>query len=212
MHTTTPIDKVPTACQVLWQPYHVTMVPPNDILQQEHVPPAPTVKNMTNGAVSQADAQHWADADNWGSGWFKWAETHDQPFLLRFLSGPENNSPQEEEALAQGAVIDQPDCNIYPTSLALYPVGADARTYFTNKGLPTADAYVLVATFPGGNCSIAIQYPDGRKSTLPGLSSTIPVFEPGVVHHDSLLGDIWFTDGGGSCDDPAGPPPEWCGR
>lgn len=212
VHTTTAIDKVPSACQLLWEPYHVTMVPPSDELQQEHVPPAPTVKNMTNGAVSQADAQHWADADNWGSGWFKWAEANDQPFLLGDLAGPANISPDEEAALTAGATIAQPDCNIYPTSLQLYAMSADGGAYFTRKGLPADDSYVLVATFPGGTCTINVSYPDGHKSTLPGLSSTGAVFEPGKLRHDPLLGDIWFTDAGGSCDDSAGPPPEWCGR
>lgn len=212
VRTTTPIDKVPTACQLLWEPYHVTMVPPADELQQEHVPAAPTVKNMTNGAVSQSDAQHWADADNWGSGWFKWAEANDQPFVLSFLAGPANLSPQEQTALSVGARITQPDCNIYPKSLQLYVVGPDGTAYFTHKGLPADDPYVLVATFPGGSCSIDVSYPDGRTSTLAGLSSTSPVFEPGKLRHDPLLGDIWFTDAGGSCDDPSGPPPEWCGR
>ena len=212
VRATTPITKVTTACELLWEPYHVTMVPPLDILQQEHVPSAPKVNNLTNGEVSPADAQHWANADNWGSGWFKWAEANDQPFLLSLLAGPANLSPAEEQALSQGATINQPDCNIYPTSLKLEPVGADGAAYFARKGLPTSDRYVFIATFPGGSCAIEVSYPDGRRTTLPGLSSTVAVFEPGKLHDDQLLGDIWFTDAGGSCNDPAGPPPEWCGR
>src|SRR3979411_1282610 len=86
--TTTAIVDVPPACAALWAPYQVTKVPPPDILQQERVPLAPPVKNSTNGAVSDADAQLWANADNAGSGWFKWAEANGQPGLIRYLAGP----------------------------------------------------------------------------------------------------------------------------
>ena len=212
MRTTSPIDKVPAACQLLWEPYHVTMVPPADELQQEHVPPAPTVKNMTNGAVSQADAQHWADANNLASGWFKWAEEHDQPFLLGRLGAGSLVSGDEQTALSQGASILQPDCNLYPTTVALLPVGPDGVAYFTRKNLPADTSYVLVETGPGGACAATVRYPDGHATSLPELTNTIPFFVPGVLRTDPLLGDLWYTDAGGNCNDSYGPPPEWCGR
>ena len=210
VRTTTPIDKVPAACQLLWEPYHVTMVPPDDILQQEHVPPAPTVKNMTNGAVSQADAQHWADANNWASGWFKWADAHDQPFLLSHLVGSALVPPSQQEALSAGATIQDPDC-IYVTSATLYPVGADGKSYFTSKNLPADNTYVLVVNF-SGPCASTATYPDGHSVSLPGTSGPVTAFAPGELRHDPLLGDLWYTDAGGGCDDTIPPPPEWCGR
>jgi hypothetical protein len=188
------------------------MVPPPDILQQEHVPPAPHVVNMTNGAVSQADAQHWADADNWGSGWFKWAEQHGQPYLVRRLGGPAVTSTVEMQALSQGATIEQPECNLYPRAVALFPVGADGKAYFAGKGLPADDAYVLVDTLATGPCAAIVRYPDGRETTLPETLSPVPAFAPGELRHDPVLGDIWYSDAGGNCGDPTGPPPEWCGR
>lgn len=212
VRTTTPIDKVPTACQLLWQPYHVTMVPPSDELQQEHVPPAPQVKNMTNGAVSQTDAQHWADADNLGSAWYKWAEEYDQPFLLGFLAGGSLVKSDEQLALAQGASILQPDCNLYPTSAALFAVGPDGKAYFTRKNLPADDTYVLVETAPGGACAATVRYPDGHTANLPELANTIPFFAAGSLRHDPLLGDVWYVDAGGNCNDSYGPPSAWCGR
>lgn len=211
VRTTTPMARVPRACALLWEPYHVTMVPPSDILQQEHVPAAPPVKNMTNGAVSQADAQHWANAANWNSGWDKWAQANDQPFLLSVLTGPALVSAVESNALQQGATIDQPACNLYPESAALFPIGADGNAYFARKGLPTDNSYVIVAVYTGP-CNPVATYPDGHTQTLPGLQATSAAFEPGTLRHDPLLGDIWYTDAGGNCQDPAGPPPEWCGR
>ena len=211
MHTTTSIDKVPAACGALWQPYRVTMVPPPDILQQEHVPAAPHVVNLTNGAVSDAEAQHWADANNWGSGWVKWAEANDQPYLLPFLVGPALVSPTEESALEQGARITLPDCAIYPLSSTLYPVLADGKTYFASKNLPTDDAYVIVVNV-SGPCAATATYPDGHTQSIPETSGPGTAFVPGALRHDPLLGDIWFTDAGGSCSDITGPPHEWCAR
>lgn len=211
VHTTTPIANVPPACAELWQPYMVTMVPPPDILQQEHVPAAPHVVNMTNGAVSDAEAQHWADADNWGSGWFKWADAHDQPYLLPRLVGPALIGPADERALQQGARIELPDCAIYPLTNTLYPIRADGKAYFAAKSLPTDDSFVFVVTF-SGPCAATAVYPDGRTQAIPETSGNATAFVPGVLRHDSVLGDIWYPDAGGSCGDAVGPPPEWCGR
>ena len=211
VRTTTPITKVPTACELLWEPTHDTLVPPVNILQQEQVPAAPPVKNMTNGAVSQADAQYWADAANWESGWDKWAEANDQPSLLARLSGPALVSTANVQALEQGATIDQPACDLYPTSVSLYPVGADGSAYFTRKGLPADMTYVLVVGFTGP-CNPVATYPDGHEQALPGIPSSGTAFEPGRLQHDPLLGDFWYADAGGNCADPVGPRAEWCGR
>ena len=186
------------------------MVPPPDELQQEKVPAAPNVVNMTNGAVSQPDAQHWADASNWDSGWLRWADAHTQPFLLSYLVGASLVSAAQQLALQQGATISDPDC-IFPKANALFPMSASDKAYFARKGLPTDDAYVLVVRFAGPCASVAI-YPDGHQQTLPGTSGPVTAFAPGVLRHDPVLGDIWYTDAGGGCDDPIGPPQEWCQR
>jgi len=209
--TTTAIVDVLPACAALWAPYQVTKVPPPDILQQEHVPLAPPVKNVTNGAVSDADAQLWANASNRGSGWYKWAEASGQPGLLRHLVGDANIAPAEAQALADGAQVSLPDCAIYPLSNALYPMSASGRSYFTAKHLPAGDPYVLVAVFTGP-CSATATYPDGRVVAIPELSQNTTIFQPGIPRNDAVLGNIWFTDAGGNCNDPLGPPPEWCGR
>lgn len=166
---------------------------------------------MTNGAVSQADAQHWADAANWNSGWDKWAEANGQTFLLSRLTGPALVPEMDVQALEQGATIDQPACALYPASVALFPVGADGDAYFTRKGLPADMAYVLVVGL-NGPCNGVATYPDGHVQALPGVPQPMTGFEPGRLEHDPLLGDIWYADAGGNCNDPAGPPPEWCGR
>jgi hypothetical protein len=209
VHVTTPIEQVPAACAALWSPYQVTKVPPPDILRQEHVPAAPPVRNMTSGAVSDAVAQHWVDANNFDNGWFKWAEANGQLTFLSHLSGLDVISPKESAALAQGATIDQPNCNLYPPQVSVFAVGDDGNAYFARKGLPTDNRYVLVAVV-SGPCIATATYPDGHSMAITELTQTTTVFAPGVLRNDPLLGDIWFSDAGGNCYDPAGPPHEWC--
>jgi len=209
--TTTSIDQVPTVCAALWAPYDVTKVPPPDILQQEHVPPAPHVVNRTNGAVSDAEAQLWADAANWNSGWLKWAEANDQPGLLIHLTGPSVISPMENDALSKGATIALPACDLYPATYALFGNAADGNAYFRRKGLATDSAYLLVATYPGP-CSSIATYPDGHTATIIDDTGPTTAFIPGKLRSDRVLGSVWYADAGGSCNDAAGPPPEWCGR
>lgn len=209
--TTTPIEDVPTACAALWAPYGVTKVPPVDILQQEHVPAAPPVANMTGGAVSQQEAQAWANASNRGSGYYEWAEANGQLALLSHLVGTSDIAPNEEQALAEGAVVYLPACDLFPLSNTLYPITAADQTYFARKHLPTEDPYVLVARF-AGPCSETIRYPNGASSQYTVAATSELTFEPGMYRDDPALGSIWFTDGGGNCEDPAGPPAEWCNR
>jgi hypothetical protein len=208
---TTPINEVVPDCAALWQAYGVTAVPPANELQVEHVPAAAHVTNKTNGAVSDADAKKWADAGNWDSGWFKWAEANDQPALLSHLAAPTVLNRNELQLLEQGATIDQPDCAIYPSSATLYPITPDDAAYFARKNLQINDQYVLVLTY-SGPCTATVMYPDGRTISLAELTGAATAFAPGVLRDDPLLGDIWFSDGSGTCTDPAGPPAEWCGR
>jgi hypothetical protein len=208
---TTPIEQVALACQNLWLPYGVTKIPPADELRLEHVPSAPMVSNMTGGAVPDTTAQHWADASNWDSGWWKWAQQNDQPLLLRHLVGPALVSAVEVEALLRGGSIAQPDCNLYPISWKLFAVGAAGRAYFARKGLPTDDSYVFVVVYTGP-CTETVNHAGGGTTTIVDFTQNTMVFSPGILRHDPLLGDLWFGDAGGNCQDPLGPPPAWCGR
>jgi len=211
VHVTTPIEDVPPACAALWAPYQVTKVPPPDILQQEHVPPAPPVRNMTNGAVSDADAQRWADASNRDSGWYKWAEANGQIGLLRHLVGDALIPADEQSALAADATIELPNCDLYPSDNALFEVGASDEGFFREKGLPTDSSFVVVGDYPGP-CTESFHYPDGRVTSVQVSSQPTRVFIAGRLVSAAPLGDIWLGDASGNCADPTGPPAAWCGR
>jgi hypothetical protein len=208
---TTPFEQVSAACQQLWAPYGVSKVPPSNELALEHVPLVSTVTNMTNGVVSDQTAQHWADASNWDSGWWKWAQGNDQLFMLRTLVGPSMIYADEVDVLQEGGTVDQPDCNLYPLTWKLFPVDAVAKAYFARRRLQTTAEYVFVIVY-AGPCSETLRSADGRTSTLVDFTQNTTVFQPGVLRNDPVLGDIWFTDAGGNCEDPNGPPAVWCGR
>jgi hypothetical protein len=209
--TTTPIEQVTLACQALWLPYGVTAVPPANELRAEHVPAAPTVVNLTDGAVSAATAQRWADASNRDSGWWKWAEGNGQLLLLHALVGPALMPAAEVQALQDGGTVAQPDCNLYPISWKLFAVDAAGRAYFVRKRLPADDAYVFVVVY-SGPCAETLHQANGATTSIVDFTENTTVFSPGVFRHDPVLGDIWFGDAGGTCQDPVGPPTSWCGR
>jgi hypothetical protein len=208
---TTPLEQVTAACQAVWWSYGVTAVPPTNEPALERVPAAPTVANMTRGAVSNAAAQRWANASNRDSGWWQWAQAHDQLFVLRHLVGPSMIPATEVEALQNGGTVEQPACNLYPISWKLFAVGADGKAYFARRHLQTDAAYVFVVVYTGP-CSETLRDSLGHPSTLVDFTENTTVFSPGVLRADPVLGDIWFADAGGNCQDPSGPPAAWCGR
>lgn len=209
--TTTPIEQVSPACQQLWEPYGVTEVPPTNELAQERVPAVQAVMNMTDGAISDKTALHWANASNWDSGWWKWAEGNDQLFMLRTLVAPSEIPADEVDVLQNGGTIKQPDCDLYPLSWKLFPVDATARAYFARRNLQTTAAYVFVIDY-SGPCDETFRTSSGATSVRVDFTQNTTVFQPGTLRHDPVLGDIWFADSAGNCQDPDGPPAQWCGR
>jgi hypothetical protein len=195
----------------LWSSRGVNVVPASNELALERVPAAPAVLNMTGGVISDATAQQWADASNRDSGWWKWAQSQDQLFMLRYLVGPALIPANEVEVLQHGGTVEQPDCNLYPLSWKLFPVGADGKAYFTRKNLPSDDMYTFVVVY-SGQCSETLRSSSGATTKVVDFTVDTTVFSAGVLRHDPVLGDIWFADAGGNCQDPSGPPSAWCGR
>jgi hypothetical protein len=76
---------------------------------------------------------------------------------------------------------------------------------------PTDDTYLFVVVYRGP-CSEVLTSADGQTSSIVDFTQNTTVFTPGTFRSDPVLGDLWFGDAGGNCDDPMGPPPAWCGR
>ena len=110
-----------------------------------------------------------------------------------------------------GGSVDQPDCDLYPLSSKLFAVGAEGRAYFARKRLPADDEYLFVVVY-SGPCTETVHHVGGLVTSIVDFTADTTVFTPGVFRSDPVLGDIWFGDAGGNCQDPLGPPPAWCGR
>jgi len=165
---------------------------------------------MTNGAVSDAEAQRWAVANNRGNAWYKWAEAHAQPPVLAKLQLESLVPLKEERALAANARIEQPNCALYPENYALFAIDAAARHYFLGLQHPTSAGYALAANYPAG-CGATAKYPDGHAEAVDPAGPAAIALIPGSLVHDPLLGEIWFADSIGNCD-VGNPPPTMCRR
>lgn len=204
---TTDLSSVSAACQAAWRPYGVTKVPPADLL--DATPLAPVVSNRTPGSVDDREAQQWANAANRDSAWVKWALANGQLSLLRALNAPVAIGGEDSKALAAGATILAADCNLYPQSVALWPVDSSTSKYFVDLHAPTSAKYVLVGTF--AKCSSTVVFPDGRTAPI-DQSAGGTILAPGMDRDVYPLGEIWFSDSVGSCESSPPPPARFCRR
>lgn len=197
--TDTPAISAPAAIAGAWAGYGVTLIPGRHVL--DGVPATPPVRNLTNGAVSDADAELWAGAEMRTEAYVGWMEANGQPGFnsrLRadtFLAGPIG------QAVRANQHVNDPACDLYPTAIAVVPVDASLDSFFASRGLHTTAHFALVMTFTTGiqPCVVTEGTGQGTKvlfTVPPGGGTGI---EGGLLQHDSLLGDIWHSDAGGEC-------------
>jgi hypothetical protein len=195
----TPIASAPAPLVAAWTPYGVTVIPGRHVL--DGVPPTPPVRNVTGGAVSDADAQRWAAAEMRTDGYVGWMEANGQPGFndhLRthaFLAGPIGAS-----VLAQHHVMNPP-CDLFPTAIAVVPVDAAIQSFFGSRGLETKASFALVMTYSRGADVCVVTE---TTSSGPHVLASVPAgggtgIEGGSLRHDTLLGDLWFSDSAGDC-------------
>lgn len=207
--TTTPIEQVPAACAALWAPYGVTKVPPANLTDSTPVPP--TVINGTNGAVSDADARALALAANTTGVWLRWSEANSQYQLTRHIESAQVVNASIEQLLRQGTKVVDPDCDLFADKYEVFAMSPEGSAFFQSFGQATDhDAVVLVEYYPGP-CAIEEQPSGGSLRTLVATPSAVVSVATGSVHHDPVLGAIWFADGAAFCSS-RGAPNAWCNR
>jgi hypothetical protein len=204
--TTTDIGQVPAACAALWAPYGLTKVPPVNLT--DSTPAPPVVTNGTAGAATDAVVASWAVASNRGSVWYRWSEANDQPTLLAKIGRPSLLPPSELQALDTNGTVSQPDCALFPVKEAAFEDGPAGVSYFASLGQSVSGDTVLAATFPGP-CTVTATTPGGRVEPIASFSAAGTTFFAGHLVDDQMLGEIWFMDGGGSCQEGS-PPSSWC--
>lgn len=171
-------------------------------------PTPPPVANQTNGAVSDADAASWALASNRGSVWYRWSEANDQPKLLARIGKISLLPTPELQILNTNGTVSQPDCAIFPMKVAAFDVGPDGILFFSSLGQDIRSGVVFVDRFPGP-CSITATSASGQVQTIASYPTAGVTFFAGHLVDDALLGEVWFTDGAGNCEQ-RGAPSAWC--
>jgi len=203
----TPIASAPASIAAAWAGYGVTAVPGRHVL--DGVQATPPVRNLTEGAVSDEEAQLWAAGEMRTEGYVGWMEANGQPGFnvhLRtdaFLAGPIG------QALRAREQVTNPNCDLYPTAIALVTIDSSIQSFFASRGLHSASKYALVMTYTPGNdpCVVTAMATPGQT---PGPTpSPQPLFsvppqggteiEGGALRADDLLGDIWVSDSAGDC-------------
>jgi hypothetical protein len=203
---TTAIAQVPAACAAVWAPYGVTKVPPANLT--DATPPAPTLVNATQGALSDEKLQGWILASSRDSLWYRWSEANDQSSLMPRLGQVSLDPPAELQAMAANEPIFQPDCALFPTKVAVFPITSNDRNFFTAQPSTARDSYVFVGTYPGP-CVVTATTLAGQTITLASYPSTGVTFFASHPVQDPLLGPLLFYDGAGNCNQ-AGAPTSWC--
>jgi hypothetical protein len=166
------------------------------------------VVNVTNGAVSDADARAWALASNRDSLWYRWAEANVQPSLLPHLGLLSLDPSAEIAALAAQEPITQPDCALFPIKATLFPVSSADSLFSRSLGETVTNGFAFVAAFPGP-CTVTARTVDGRTVTIASYPTAGVTFFAGQIRLDPVLGKIWFADGAGNCGD-RGATAAWC--
>jgi hypothetical protein len=140
--------------------------------------------------------------------WLRWSEANDQYMLTTRIEGPAVVNSQLAQLMRNGAVITDPDCDLFAERYTVFPLTTDVQHFFALYGEATADKYALEEKYPGP-CALTAKYVDGRTETLFPSAGVVVSLAAGSVYHDSLMGDIWYITAGGFCTD-RGAPTQWC--
>lgn len=198
----TPIGSpdLPATLRGIWQAYDVTLVPGRAVVS--NAPPLPTVRNATNGAVSDTDVQLWVAAEMRTNQYIQWMAANDQTQFNRhlrsdaFLAGPIG------QALARGERVTLPACDLYAASVAVVVVDQSIRDLLARRGESTTATDALVMRY-AGPCAVTGANGEVLLSIPPEGGVTV---ETGAIRHDPVLGDIWYSDAGAECRAGASPP------
>jgi hypothetical protein len=201
----TPVVAAPSAMAFAWLQLAISKtIPGSDIFAK--APPMPTVINRTNGAVSLAEA-HSIEVAIWREeALLQWAEAHDEVgFTINTLLGSQESNfflPDVQSALGQGGTVLDPNCDVFPVSVTLWPHTAGVDAWLTDANEQTSAPDVAVLPFNEANCRLTITV-HGKVST----ESADPIDPHGVdrvlfvgeVVNDSTVGTFFKVEASTSC-------------
>lgn len=170
--------------------------------------PPTTIRNATNGAVSDATAQQWGRAFQLAQAYYYWAMQHNarsaltsgaladaSPAAVANLFGTDLMDLDDAKA-AGGTLVYQPPST--PTTQVV-TIPAELKTAMQRQGL-VPDEYGLAVRLTGPT-SRAIRLNGGDRPISSGDSTYIAdVLVWGEIRQDADLGAIWYEHGYYGCD------------
>ncbi|TMC04869.1 MAG: hypothetical protein E6J41_23835 [Chloroflexi bacterium] len=194
----------PQRCARLAQRGFTPCPPTPDRLQ---LPPT-TIRNATNGAVSDATAQQWGRAFQLAQAYYYWAMENNARSAL--TSGVLADSSAQAVANLFGAdLMDLDNAKQQGGLLVLHPlhmpatqlvaIPSDLQQAMQRQGL-TPSNYGLAVHFTGPS-QRSIRLPDGRTTVIlssgSDYSATILIW--GEFKDDTELGAVWYQHGNYGC-------------
>jgi hypothetical protein len=190
----TPLAQAPAQLQQVWTPYDVTVIPGRHVL--DNMPEPPKVINMTNGKLSDADAQALAWSEYRENSFIGWMERWAQPGLNQHLRAPGLFNGPIGNAVRAGKGVVDPACDLYASAIAVVPTDASIVGFEAGKGYLVSSTYALVTKY-SGPCNVTLL--DG--STVYSSATSVGV-ETGALRQDEVLGPIFFSESGRPCNAP----------
>lgn len=194
----------PQRCERLARRGFTPCPPTPDKLQ---LPPT-TIRNATNGAISDATAQQWGRAFQLAQAYYYWAMQHGARSAL--ASGVLADPSPQAVGNAFGADLKDLDAASQAGGLLVYqppltpitqvvPIPADLQEAMRRQGL-TPSRYGMAIRFTGPTRR-SIRSPDGHETEILARDSSavVDVLEWGELRTDSDLGSIWFEFGNYGC-------------
>jgi hypothetical protein len=201
----TPVASAPSAMAYSWLQLAISKtIPGGDIFSK--APPMPTVVNKTDGAVSNADAQAVVTALWRESTLLQWAQAHDESaFMINTLLGTQESNfllPDDQAALGEGGTVIDPNCDVFPVSVTLWPHTPGVDTWLIDANEQTAAPIVAVVPFNEANCRLTITVRGKASSEVADLQDSHGVDRVlwvGEVVDDPTVGPYFKVEASTSC-------------
>jgi hypothetical protein len=192
VQTATDIAKVPAACRAVWQPYHVTSVPGQDLMRQvPALPPIAAGPGVTQQVATLAATAYWRSQA------FLWfALRTDQPVISDGLGRGllYRQSSADIRLELEGGHAQTPSCHAFPTDIRVVDLEQD----FASQQHRYGKALGVQVSFPGP-CTVTGTDKAGRQVPLHTLAYTDSYVIVGDVLDREPFGVALVVSGVGQC-------------
>jgi hypothetical protein len=204
----TKLATATTQLQQIWTKYKTVIIPSRHTL--ENMPAVPQVSNITGGALDDATAQSFLNAEFRDNTFIAWAEKNVQPDFMNSLQDPIYNDTPTMSLLRAGKAINDPPCDLYPVNVAVVALDDKTKAFFAAQGRILKSPYALVQT-ANGPCDVTLASPPPGATPVGSIDNAGETdLIAGYLQHDPVLGDLWFTDASFNCADPKATAKELC--